>query len=55
MILDEWNIPLYIKLLDNYSLSEIMDKKENFLIGITINGNFWLHNGRIISAYEYIY
>lgn len=55
VILDEWNIPLYIKLLDNYSLSEIMDKKENFLIGITINGNFWLHNGRIISAYEYIY
>lgn len=55
VILDEYDIPLYIKMLDNYSLSEIMDKKEDFLIGITINGNFWLHNGGIVSAYEYIY
>ena len=55
IIINEWDLPCYIRMLDTLSMLEIIEQKEELLVGITKYGNFWLHNGREISGYEQIY
>lgn len=55
IFIDDWDMPQYLKFNKDWSLSEIIEQKDNLLVGVTIYGNFWLHDGCKISARDAIY
>lgn len=55
VVTDDWDIKVYLRLLDSMSLPDIVKNIDNLFVGITECGNYWLHDGREIQYYEGVY